>query len=329
MNAPRQPARSLTPFLIWLAVFYVAWAAWLTWRQQWWTAAERWPTALAMVLGSFFAGSTPVGGGSIAFPILTLLLGEPPALGRSFSFAIQSLGMTSAALYLWCTRRPVAANFLRAAVPGALLGTPIGCVILGPQPPDVLIRILFAVVWAGFGVAAITHLRRAESAHAHPPDDPLIAFLIGLIGGAAVAAVIGAGLDMLAFAYLVLIRRLDPRLAVPTGMVLMACASIAGIITTAAIGGITPGTLPHWLAAAPIVVIGAPLGALVVMVVPRRIILSVVALLCLGQFIWMCADQRLPASAILATSAAVLAIACAIHLAAQRFDQSRIASSRT
>lgn len=322
-SSENQPRRSLAPFLIWLAVFYVAWAAWLTWRQQWADAAERWPTALAMVLGSFFAGATPVGGGSVAFPILTLLLGELPALGRSFSFAIQSLGMTTAALYAWCTARPIAGRFLRAAAPGALVGTPIGCIILGPQPPDVLIRILFAVVWAGFGLAALTHLRRAVSGHAHPPDNPLAAFLIGLIGGAAVASIIGAGLDMLAFAYLVLIRRVDPRIAVPTGMMLMACASVSGLATTAAIGGITPGTPAHWIAAAPVVVIGAPLGVLAVMIVPRRLIMGTVAVLCVGQFAWMCAQQRLPMAQVALAAAAAAAIAGVIHVAGLIATRSR------
>jgi len=39
-----------------------------------------------------------MGGGSVGFPILVLLLGEPARLGRDFSFAVQSLGMGCAAL---------------------------------------------------------------------------------------------------------------------------------------------------------------------------------------------------------------------------------------
>ena len=76
-NAPSelaitQRARSMRVWYIWLAAFY---ALWLTlnfgfgYFQQ---TKEHWPIALAMALGSYVAGSTPMGGGTIGFPVLVL-----------------------------------------------------------------------------------------------------------------------------------------------------------------------------------------------------------------------------------------------------------------
>ena len=90
----------------------------------WPQVRAHWPIALAMLFGSYLAGSTPMGGGSVAFPILVLLLGEPAALGRSFAFAIQALGMSSAVLYLLAAGRPLAWGVLRWALLGSLLATP-------------------------------------------------------------------------------------------------------------------------------------------------------------------------------------------------------------
>mgnify|MGYP007033678294 CR=1 FL=1 len=78
-NADQAPATrppTLRPFLIWLGLFYGAWLALVTIGSYWHTVAEHWPIATAMAAGSYFAGSTPMGGGSVGFPVLVLLLGE-------------------------------------------------------------------------------------------------------------------------------------------------------------------------------------------------------------------------------------------------------------
>ena len=38
---------------------------------------------------------TSEGGGAVAFPVMTLALGIPPAVARDFSLMIQSCGMTA------------------------------------------------------------------------------------------------------------------------------------------------------------------------------------------------------------------------------------------
>lgn len=53
-----------------------------------------------------------------------------------------------------------------------------------------------------------------------------------------------------------------------------------------------PNVYENWLAAAPIVALGAPLGVLAVNLVGRKPTLLFVALLCIGQFIWTCSAER-------------------------------------
>lgn len=68
------------------------------------TVGEYYPMSLAMIPGSFFAGSTPLGGGSTAYPVGVLVLGFDAIEGRDFAAMIQSVGM-GAATYLIMLRR--------------------------------------------------------------------------------------------------------------------------------------------------------------------------------------------------------------------------------
>ena len=49
-----------------------------------------------------------MGGGTVGFPILVLLLGLPAALGREFSFATQSVGMVSASVLILASGQALA-----------------------------------------------------------------------------------------------------------------------------------------------------------------------------------------------------------------------------
>ena len=85
---------------------------------QWLTLLEHWGIAFTMALGSYAAGSTPMGGGTVGFPVLVLLFDEAPTLGRDFSFAIQSIGMTSASIFILCRKQPIEWPMLRWASGG-------------------------------------------------------------------------------------------------------------------------------------------------------------------------------------------------------------------
>merc|ERR1719265_8758 len=58
-----------------------------------------------MVAGSLIAGSTPLGGGIVAFPVSELTIGFKPAEGRDFSALVQSVGMTAASFLIVTAKR--------------------------------------------------------------------------------------------------------------------------------------------------------------------------------------------------------------------------------
>jgi len=185
---------------------------------------------------------------------------------------------------------------LRAALPGALLGTPLGVAFVAPLVSDLFIKLLFAAMWCSFG---LLHLRRIKEITAYegmtPHDvafDHRVGFIVGFFGGLTVASITGVGIDMFIYMVLVLWCHADLKIAIPTSVILMAFTSVVGVTAKLLLGGLQPGTFENWLAAAPVVALGAPFGALVVSRVGRRPTLIVVSVLCVLQFLWTLVHER-------------------------------------
>ena len=284
-------------FGLWLLIFYAAWLSVLCLVEgSCALALEHWPMAAAMSAGSYFAGSTPMGGGTVGFPVLVLLFGLPASLGRDFSFAVQAIGMTSAAIYIYAAGQPLAKRMLGSAVVGACVGTPLGLTFIAPVIPGPLAKLLFAIVWASFGILTlqrVDELARQEGVLVDSLKvERVTGFLTGLLGSALVASITGVGVDMIIYVVLVLARRADSRVGIPTSVVLMAITSIIGVFwQTLVTGDVHPDVFGNWLAAAPVVAIGAPFGALIVTRLGRKPTLLVVAVLCLGQFAWTLSQE--------------------------------------
>jgi uncharacterized membrane protein YfcA len=176
---------------------------------------------------------------------------------------------------------------------------------------DLFIKLLFASMWCSFG---LLHLRRINEITSYegmtPHDvsfDHRVGFAIGLLGGLTIASITGVGIDMMIYMVLVLWCHADLKIAIPTSVVLMAFTSLVGISVKLLIGDLQPGTFENWLAAAPVVAVGAPFGALVVSRIGRRPTLIVVSFLCLLQFGWTLVHERQSLSA-WSLSAAVLGV---------------------
>jgi uncharacterized membrane protein YfcA len=293
--APRRK-HHLWIWFLWLACFYSVWA-WLVFgRGQWPVAKAHWPMALSMALGSYVAGSTPLGGGTVGFPVLVLLFKLPATLGRDFSFAIQAIGMVSAAIFIIARRQPLAWSMLKGSVVGALVGLPLGIFFVAPFVPELWIKVIFAVIWASFGVLHLYRLNEISSHEGMTEFDERWDFRVGLIIGifsaATVVSVTGVGIDMVLYAALSLLCRADLKISIPTSVVIMGFSSALGVLIKNLTTGLQPGVYENWLAAAPIVALGAPLGVYVVNVVGRKPTLLFVAILCVGQFIWTCSEER-------------------------------------
>ncbi len=281
---------------LWLLGFYSVWA-WLVFGHDRWDVVKaHWPIALAMAMGSYVAGSTPMGGGTVGFPILVLLFGLPATMGRDFSFAVQSIGMTSASIFILSRRQPLAWSMLQGAMLGSLVGTPLGIFFVAPHVPELWIKLTFAVVWASFGVLHLYRIREIAGHTGMTEFDERWDFRVGLVqgllAGATVAAVTGVGIDMVLYAALVLLCRADLKIAIPTSVVIMAFTSLVGVVVKNATGGLQPGAFDNWLAAAPVVCLGAPLGAFMVELIGRKPTLLFVAVLCVGQFVWTLHSER-------------------------------------
>ena len=312
-----KPGR-IWPFLLWLVFFYFAWLLLVSTGGRWEVVKDHWPIAVAMGFGSYVAGSTPMGGGTVGFPVLVLLFDFPSSLGRNFALAIQSVGMVSATIYLLSARRPLDWGILRPALGGMLVGVPLGAAFVAPALPDLWVKLAFAVLWASFGVMHLIKMRELVAATSDPtlpkPYERPVGFAVGLLGGVA-AAVTGVGIDMMLYAVLVLLYRSDLKTAVPTSVVVMAAASLLGIATNVALAQLAPSryvidpeVFANWLAAAPIVALGAPIGALVVNHLPRTPTLVIVSLLCVGQYVWTLIDQKVTGAPLFASLVAVLVI---------------------
>ena len=93
---------------------------------------------------------------------------------------------------------------------------------------------------------------------------------------------------MLLYAALVLLWRADPRIAIPTSVLIMVFNSVLGIAVKAGIGDLQQRVYEKWLAAA----LGAPLGAFLAGIIGRKATLIFVSVLCVGQFVWTCHNER-------------------------------------
>ncbi|MEX2213553.1 MAG: sulfite exporter TauE/SafE family protein [Phycisphaeraceae bacterium] len=318
------PLRRLWPFALWLLAFYTVWSLIVFAGGHWNTVTSHWPIALAMALGSYVAGSTPMGGGTVGFPVLVLLFDMPGSLGRNFGLAVQSIGMVSASVFILSARRPLDWQLLRPAILGALIGTPLGAAFVAPFVPDLAVKLIFAVVWCSFGVMHLIKMRelvaqQGESARWQSYDRP-VGLIIGITGGI-VASITGVGIDMIIYAVLVLLYRADLKIAIPTSVVLMAVSSVIGITSNVLLSRVNPSlyhvdpeVFANWLAAAPIVALGAPFGAIIVNLISRTPTLVVVSILCVGQFIWTLAREQVSGLALVAALAGVLAMNAVFHV---------------
>ncbi len=273
----------------WLAVFYAVWFI-LNFGFGWWTHARtKWPIALAMALGSYVAGSTPMGGGTVGFPVLVLLFHTPAAAGRNFGLLIQSIGMTSASIFILCRRTPVESRTLRFSVIGAIAGLVVGTFGIAPYISDAAPKLIFACLWLGFGVLTLLKNRELCASRALPTiavgESALVGILVGVAGGVT-TALTGVGIDMMLYAVLVLLYRMDLKAAVPTSVLAMAITSVFGTIVHLGIGDFGRDVFDNWLAAAPVVILGAPLGAFLASRISRVKTSYFVAVLCVLQFVW-------------------------------------------
>jgi len=197
-------------------------------------------------------------------------------------------------------------------------------VALAPFMPDMWVKLAFAIIWCSFGLMHLVKLPELIAAQGvsrrWQGRNSILGFAVGVTGGI-VASITGVGIDMIVYATLVLLYRADLKIAIPTSVVLMAFTSVVGIAVNVGLSYVNPSryyldpeVYANWLAAAPVVALGAPLGAFVVQLVSRKPTLLIVSLLCIGQFVWTVIHEGLSGFGLVVAIAGVLGINAIFHL---------------
>jgi len=113
-------------FLRWWKAYVVAflliWVVLVVGFGHWQGVKTHWQMAIVMIMGSLVAGSTPMGGGTVAFPILVLVFGQAASNARNFGLIIQALGMTSAMIFILGRKVPLPFRVLAGSTLGAGVG---------------------------------------------------------------------------------------------------------------------------------------------------------------------------------------------------------------
>lgn len=272
------------------AAVWLVWMTWMLTQDKWHLFQEYGFVSITMAFGSFIAGATSEGGGAVAFPVLTIFFNIQPSIARDFSFAIQSVGMTAAAFAILSSKIRIEKPVLLYATLGGIPGLMIGLYGIAPLLTPAYTKMFFVSLWLSFGLVMgyrylikPKDLKQAISHYSSAIKIQLIA--LGVLGGA-VTGITGSGIDIVVFSYLVLKQQLDIKIATPTSVILMAGNAVTGILMRLFDSqAIDPVTWNYWLVSIPIVVIGAPLGALFISTRSYRFVALLLCSTILAQFV--------------------------------------------
>ncbi len=243
------------------------WSVWglYTYPDSWSVIYHHWQVSVTMIFGSIIAGATSEGGGAIAFPVFTKVLHIPASDAKVFSLAIQSVGMVAASIAILMMRVKVLWSVIGWVSLGGVFGMLIGALLLAPVLAPDIIRMLFTVMAVSLALT-LTFLNSGfRLSNAAMPEINAkkagILLIAGVLGGV-ISGLVGSGIDMICFSVLVLLFRVCESVATPTSVILMAINSLLGVLLQLfVLDGINAQVHAYWLAAVPVVVVGAPLGA--------------------------------------------------------------------
>ncbi len=295
------------------ATITLTWLVAVTATEQVSRVVDNWEAGATMLFGSFLAGSSPEGGGAVAFPVLTKALDVPAPVARTFGLCIQAVGMTVAAVSIVLCRRQVHWRAAGLGTGAAMAGFVVGIVAVGEPdelfwPPSIgtaWVKATFSILLATTSILMIRHLRHGDY-HGRLLSGwtprAQVGLAVAALTGGFVSALTGTGANILVFLFLVALLDVNPKVALPTAIVVMAAVSILGLVLLGLVDGqldvaVTEGVVTSvggvetdlaaaehdllglWLAAVPIVVWGAPLGALAASLVTEQHLVQFVAAL--------------------------------------------------
>ncbi len=283
---PQKKFQLLTPIIgicSLIGVVWLVWGVYLTDGEPLSALWLNWQVSLTMLFGSLIAGATSEGGGAVAFPVFTKLLGVHPQDAKVFSLAIQSVGMTSASLLIVLLRIPVEWRVIFWATLGGIVGISLGSIVLAPIVSPVITKTIFTVIVTSFAITLVVLNRGIQLRHQQLPvvgvTECALLVVFGFIGGV-VSGLIGNGIDIITFSLMVLLFRVSEKVATPTSVLLMAINAVVGfMLYLFVLDGFTLQVKAYWLAAVPVVVVGAPMGAFLCSQLSRQTIARILIVL--------------------------------------------------
>ena len=249
-------------------VVLLLWTVYMVFSEKWFLLPQHWPISLTMVFGSLVAGATSEGGGAIAFPVFTKLLHIRPEVARTFSLAIQTIGMGTASIVIFKYKIKVIKEALIYASLAGALGFLAGTYLIAPLMPGAYFKIAFTVLTASFGFVLFLEninlkVKRFDEIRYSRRLSPVYLAVSGFLGGIC-TALVGNGIDFLTFSLLVTYFNISEKVATPTSVVLMAVNAAFGFFVHAfALDTFSGVTFDYWLVCIPIVIFGAPIGAII------------------------------------------------------------------
>jgi uncharacterized membrane protein YfcA len=256
----------------------------------WYLFSDYWFMTLTMIFGSFIAGASSEGGGAIAYPVMTLIFNIEPDVARNFSFAIQSVGMTFAAIWILLSGIKIEKKYLLIAGAGGAAGILFGTWGVAPFVLPAYAKMMFVSFWLSFGIAIfVVNFMNNRDALTELPKLRASQYIelaaVGFIGGI-FSSVLGNGVDICTFSYVVLKYGLSEKVATPTSVILMASNAIIGFfLHTSVTGSFQTEAFEYWLVSIPVVIFGAPVGAYVINFFRRKSIAALLIAIIVIQFI--------------------------------------------
>lgn len=230
----------------------------------------KYPIPLTMIPGGFVSGFTICGGGAVSFPVFCKVLKLDAMMARDFALGIQSFGMTCAAITILIRKIKIEKRVAIFCTIGSIIGIFFGNVYIVPIMSSENMKILFSMVIAAFGVSLFLNTfcfkeRRkyiCETISDFQMKTVGALLIIGFVGGV-FTSVLGTGADIIAFSIVTILFRVDEKVLNPTSDIIMAVSSVAGLLMRMYVfGGIHKDAAASFPLAIPIVIIMAPLGAI-------------------------------------------------------------------
>jgi uncharacterized membrane protein YfcA len=276
----------------WWVQFVPALIVWPIWLfvmirgDYWGQVFAYWPGTIGMAFGSFVAGSTPLGGGVVAFPLAVLIFKLTPAESRDVSVLVQTIGMNGAAYLLYISKRELL--HAPSIIFNVVFGT-IGILLALAHPASpYVVNLLYTLVVLEFAIVyfytnQFVRSRKPGTASNQPPTAASlgsapaasnmfmhVTMSISAVAGGILTGNMGSGSDIATYAYGIYIWNwLQPGKAesdnvfTASSVVVMGVLSAVVAIVRVLDGAIGENALFCWGSMVIVVVVGAPLGSLV------------------------------------------------------------------